>query len=335
MLMALHQVDQTRRPEHPTSSGTINAVLLAGAGVAMRTLQWLERWRGEVSNQRKADVITLSQVAPRHAHRKHAALRHLATTTEAATQVAQVVARPTPPPSLPDASGKPPRQRPPWIAHGTTLAVGALLAVTLVLTAVLPGDLRATRTRAQAQATVGRQPTATATAVPTIGALPGFAIYADPKATFTLQYPATWTASPKDSGVEFYTTDSQETEYVVDVLPEVGASTGATANDPTEASHWVDMALQGVQQQESVQNFLRMTGPLPAVTIGGQTWQSGAAVFDVLQLHSRVQVYATLFQGKPYVITLLAPDASFATGDHLYFKTMLSTFQFTTAPPSS
>jgi hypothetical protein len=122
---------------------------------------------------------------------------------------------------------------------------------------------------------------------------------------------------------------------VVDVLPEGGASSGATGSDPTEASQWVNMALQGVQQQESVQNFLRMTGPLPAVTIGGQTWQSGAAVFDVLQLHSRVQVYATLFQGKPYVITLLAPDASFAAGERLYFKTMLSTFAFTSITPSS
>jgi hypothetical protein len=236
---------------------------------------------------------------------------------------------------VPGAEGKPPRQRPPWIAHGTALALSALLAGTLVLTAALPGDLRPTHPDTRARATVGASPTPTATAVPTAGALPGFAIYADPKSTFTLQYPATWTASPKDSGVEFYTSDAQETEYVVDVLPEAGASTGGATNDPTEALQWVNMALQGVQQQESVQNFLRVTGPLPAVTIGGQTWQSGAAVFDVLQLHSRVQVYATIYQGKPYVITLLAPDASFVAGDHLYFKTMLTTFQFTTTTPSS
>jgi hypothetical protein len=71
------------------------------------------------------------------------------------------------------------------------------------------------------------------------------------------------------------------------------------------------------------------------VTIGGQTWQSGTAVFDVQQLHSRVQVYATIFEGKPYVITLLAPDASFTAGERQYFRTMLATFQFLDSTPSS
>ncbi|HEV2237221.1 MAG TPA: hypothetical protein VGR57_11225 [Ktedonobacterales bacterium] len=340
--MGSHQIDQlsqTRRAEHLTLTGTIDAVRLAGAGVAMRARRWLNGLRGEVNGQGKAEVTTLSQLAPRHAHRRPTATRHLAITAEAATRVARAAAHPKPlphstPTPVPGAEGEPPRRRPPWIARATAPALGALLAATLVLTALLPGDLRPTRTGPQARATAV-PPTPTATAVPTIGALPGFAIYADPKSTFTLQYPASWMASPKDSGVEFYTADTQQTEYVVDVLPEAGASTSTTTGDPTEALQWVNMALQGVQQQESVQNFLRVTGPLPAVTIGGQTWQSGTAVFDVQQLHSRVQVYATIFEGKPYVITLLAPDASFTAGDHLYFRTMLATFKFIDLTPPS
>jgi hypothetical protein len=336
-LMASHQIDQTRRHGSPTQIGSPRAVRQAGAGVALRALHWLAGRRGPVSSQRKADVTTLPLAEHRPTERRQEPLRQLATDLGTATRVAPVIPDPAPAPSaspLPSASGEPPRIRR-WNTPGATLLLGALLAAILVVTALLPGDLRATKLGTRAQATATPRPTATATALPTAGALPGFAIYADPKTEFTLQYPATWTAAPKDAGVEFYTTDAQVTEYVVDVLPEGGASTSGTPNDPTEASQWVNLALQGVQQQESVQNFLRMTGPLPAVTIGGQTWQSGAAVFDVAQLHSRVQVYATLYQGKPYVITLLAPDASFAAGDQLYFKTMLTTFQFVSTTPSS
>jgi hypothetical protein len=337
VLMGLQQMDRTRQAGDLTLSGTIDAVRFVGAGVAMRALHWLDRRRGAVSSQPKAEVTTLSPPAPRPAHRRSMPLRHFAVTSA-------VVARPTTaaerhpapsPPAPPGNPGQPPRGTPPLRAPVAALAVGILLGTIVVATAVLPGDVRTPRADPAALATATARPTATTAATATPGALPGFAIYADPKADFTLQYPATWKAVPKDSGVEFYTTDTQETEYVVDVLPEGGASTTGVPNDPTEASQWVDLALQGVQQQESVQNFLRVTGPLPAVTIGGQTWQSGTAVFDVLQLHSRVQVYATLYQGTPYVITLLAPDASFTVGDRQYFKTMLATFQFVpTSPPS-
>jgi hypothetical protein len=336
-LMGLQRIDWAHRARYLTLSGTIDAVRFVGAGAAMRALHWLERRRGEVSSQRKAEVTTLSPAAPRQSHRKYAPLRHLAVTAAAATRPASTATRPVPPspPVGPGDPGEPPRKTPSLRVHVAALAVGTLLGAILVVTAVLPGDVRTPRPAPVAQATATARPTATATAIPTPGALPGFAIYADPKADFTLQYPATWMAAPKDSGVEFYTADTQETEYVVDVLPEGGANTASVANDPTEASQWVNLALQGVQQQESVQNFLRVTGPLPAVTIGGQTWQSGAAVFDVLQLHSRVQVYATLYQGKPYVITLLAPDASFTAGERQYFRTMLTTFQFVPTSPTS
>ena len=335
--MGLQQLGRTRQAGFLTLSGTIDAVRFVGAGVAMRALHWLERQRSEGNSHRKAEVTTLSPAAPRPSHRRYMPLRHLAVTAAAATRPTTAATRPVPPsmPARPSDPGEPPRENPPLRVHVAALAVGVLLGTILVVTAVLPGDVRTPRTGPAAQATATAHPTATATATPTPGALPGFAYYADPKADFTLQYPAAWMAAPKDSGVEFYTADTQETEYVVDVLPEGGASAGGVANDPTEASQWVDLALQGVQQQESVQNFLRVTGPLPAVTIGGQTWQSGAAVFDVLQLHSRVQVYATLYQGKPYVITLLAPDASFTAGDRQYFKTMLATFQFVPTSPSS
>jgi hypothetical protein len=336
-LMASHQINQTRRQGRPPQTNSMRAVQQSREGMAVRALRWLDRRRGEVSSQRKAEVTTLPLAANQHAHRRHTPPRSIDLTAAVATRAAPAASRsasPPPPSASPGAPVEPPRL-PRWKAPGATLLVGAFLAAILVVTALLPGDLRATQGGTRAQATATPRPTATATAVPTAGALPGFAIYADPKAEFTLQYPATWTAAPKDAGVEFYTSDAQVTEYVVDVLPEGGASTSGTPDDPTEASQWVNLALQGVQQQESVQNFLRMTGPLPAVTIGGQTWQSGAAVFDVAQLHSRVQVYATLYQGKPYVITLLAPDASFAAGDRLYFRTMLATFQFVSTIPSS
>src|SRR5260221_8885576 len=298
-----------------STAGTPDAMRLSGYAVATQRRSSRQRPRNAASSQRKAVATTLQTDQTHEDLFPGAPVDATALVAERESQLASAMDGVAAPGAEENdhspSPGRLTRRRMGKPSRRAVSAACALLALALVLLALFPGDLQPRATITRVQPTVA--PTATATAVPTPAALPGFTLYMDRKSSFSLQYPSTWMVSPKDFGVEFYTGDTQTPEYRLDVLPEVPANPAAT-NDPTVALGWVDIALQGVQQQESVQNFQRMIGPIPAATIGGQTWQSGAAVFDVLQLHSRVQVYATLYQGRPYVITLLAPDQSFALG---------------------
>ena len=177
-------------------------------------------------------------------------------------------------------------------------------------------------------ATATTAPTATPQATPLPTPLPGFALYVDAKSSFLIQYPDTWSKENLVPSIQFY--DSTQSTYVVTILPADPNNAPPSTNATAAAMNWVDATLNGIQQEETVQNFERLSGPTPAVTIGGQAWQSGVATFGPTDAPNRVQVYATVFDGQPYVITLVAPDDLFETGQDLYFKPMLATFQFLT-----
>jgi hypothetical protein len=80
-------------------------------------------------------------------------------------------------------------------------------------------------------------------------------------------------------------------------------------------------------------NFQQDAGPLPAATFAGSTWQTGRGVISdqvgqVSQASIRVQVYATIYQGKPYIISLYAADGTFSVADTVYFQPMRESFEF-------
>ncbi|HEY7832638.1 MAG TPA: hypothetical protein VIG30_03630 [Ktedonobacterales bacterium] len=212
----------------------------------------------------------------------------------------------------------------------------ALLVLAAVVLLVVPGTKPATPIAAEAQptpvatATATPAPTTTvtpaATALPT--PLPGYALYVDDKSGFLIQYPETWSKENLVPSIQFY--DSAQSTYVVTILPADPNNAPATTDATAAAMNWVNLTLEGIQQEETVQNFQRLTGPTPAATIGAQVWQSGVATFGPTDALNRVQVYATVFDGTPYVITLVAPDNLFDAGRILYFKPMLATFHFLT-----
>ena len=64
-------------------------------------------------------------------------------------------------------------------------------------------------------------------------------------------------------------------------------------------------------------------------TISGETWIAALAYYlSDAQQKERVVVYATVHQGKGYVIELNAADAQFDTVNAQYFNIVLSKFQF-------
>lgn len=209
-----------------------------------------------------------------------------------------------------------------------------VLVILLASVALLSGPSRPTSTApapTHAIATHTPLPTATATGTPLPTALPGYRVYADSANAFVIQYPVTWQTRQNDAGVQI-SDNSSAAGYVLQVYRE-DSSTCAQADAKVAASCWIDTYLNGLNSQEVLQDLQRLTGPTPAVTFGGQVWQTGIATFVSAAAPFRIQVYATVYQGQPYLVAVLAPDDQFATGSELYFKPMLATFQF--LPPPS
>jgi hypothetical protein len=209
-----------------------------------------------------------------------------------------------------------------------------------MLLAFLPGEPAAglaalvTRPAATATATATPQPTPSPTAALSATPMPGFKLFTDPPGSFQIQYPAAWISSQRDTAVNFY---DNPLSYQVQVGQPGDPNLCGGADIASASVCWVDYVL-GQEQQRWGDQFQRLNGPIPSATIGGQTWQSGVAVIGVQsssgspaltgQPGIRFQVYATLWNGKPYIIALSAADDIFVSGNARYFQPMLSSFQF-------
>jgi hypothetical protein len=170
-------------------------------------------------------------------------------------------------------------------------------------------------------------PTSTPTAAPTPSPTvppsptpdPGFA-FCDQACTtngFSVEYPGNWQqGSTNDStGVQF-TNPSAQDQYAAF---KVAGSTSASANQLVNAD------LQ--------HNFASKPGYTPptssqSTTIGGVTWVYSTATYGLNGQTERVQVYATVRQGKSYIIELEAADSNFDAVNTKSFETMLGSFQF-------
>lgn len=170
----------------------------------------------------------------------------------------------------------------------------------------------------------------TVTVSPTVGTL-GFQPYSDRTDGFTIQYPDGWIASPLNPGMQF-ADDSNETGYAVQVaLP--GASTLVNPpHDVTDPSAWVEYELSYLQSKYP-QNFIRLSDGQTSREIGGVTWQGGAGLITNNSSGIRVQVFATVFQGRPYIINLLSVSDRFSAGMIEFFTPMLNNFNFIVATP--
>jgi hypothetical protein len=66
-----------------------------------------------------------------------------------------------------------------------------------------------------------------------------------------------------------------------------------------------------------------------ATTISGETWVTAIAYYQSdTQQKERIEVIATVHQGKAYVTELQAPDSQFDAVNGQYFNPMLSRYQF-------
>jgi zinc-ribbon domain len=172
--------------------------------------------------------------------------------------------------------------------------------------------------------TAAPSPTPSPTVVPTPAPDAGFAWCGTncSQYGFMTEFPANWQGTPaaNSQGVQF--TNPTMTE--VDAAFKAPGATGASATD--------------VLMNDLQTNFASKPGyapptPPPAAnaTIGGAPWYAVATSYNDDQNQPvHVEVYATVYQGKAYIIELQAPDGSnqFDGVKQQYFVNMLVKYQF-------
>jgi hypothetical protein len=242
-------------------------------------------------------------------------------------------------------AASPPAQSPwrtRWLGQNARLARISVIAVTLAaLALLLPSLIASTARRPAAQvAPTQAQPTATASATPTL--IPGFQFISDAGDGFTFQAPKNWTCAETNPGIECRD-DANAPNYKTQVqLPGDWTVPGGQPNGD-DASPWVNYALNAFSETPG-QIFERVPGPTSTVVINGVRWQTGGGLISVdtssgatgsgstptatPPIHIRVQVYATIHNGKPYLIALYSTDDQFTAATKNYFGPMLGSFQF-------
>jgi hypothetical protein len=134
---------------------------------------------------------------------------------------------------------------------------------------------------------------------------------------FIVQYPMGWNQqqTQTNTGIEFLN-PAQQDQYAAFKTP------GAT-NSTADALIANDLQA----------NFASQPGYTPptstqSTTIGGVTWVYQIATYQLNKQPEQIAVYATVYQGKGYVIELQAASSQFNAVNTQYFATMIGSFQF-------
>ncbi len=135
---------------------------------------------------------------------------------------------------------------------------------------------------------------------------------------FSIEYPSSWLQKPTNdsTGIQF-TNPSQLDEFAAFKTPGI-----TTMN----AGQLVNTDLNNSSSQ---QGYIAPT-PTPSsnATIGGENWSYQIAYYQLNSQTERIEIYATIHQGKAYIIELQTLDAQFDAVNTQYFERMLVRFQF-------
>ena len=216
----------------------------------------------------------------------------------------------------------------PWVMTTIALIIVGMLALLLADTRTTDAAVR---------------PTPTATAAPTVTAAPtatpipidGFQFYRDPANHFIIQYPLGWYVSSDNTsqGIEFCD-DCNNPGYIVQV--NTPSNLGDIGPPPSEntAAGWVKYALNGLASHLQ-SGTLTPSGAQQPIVIGGVVWQSGSGLVTDSSggVSFRVQVYATVYEAKPYILVLSTTEDRFTAGTIQFFGPMLQSFQFVKPTP--
>jgi hypothetical protein len=139
---------------------------------------------------------------------------------------------------------------------------------------------------------------------------------------FSVEYPGTWLQKP--------TSDSTGTQFTNPSLSDEFAAFKTPGATTLTADQLVSSDLNGFFSR--LGNITPTPTPSSNTTIGGENWVYQTAYYQLNGQTERIEVYATVHQGKAYIIELDASNAQFDAVNMQFFESMLGRFQFQQTP---
>ncbi len=242
---------------------------------------------------------------------------------------------------------------PPQRQNNMALVLACVFLVIALLAAVAFGTLYLTR-HSSPRATI--TPTVAATTAPSPTSIPSPTPTTAPTPTPSPTVAPTPAPDPNFAWCDSVcTTNGYLVEYPASWQQgQTADATGVQFTNPAQTDEYAAFKTQGVTSSSAGQliendlqtNFAskpgyQVTTPISAsttTTIGGETWTYEIATYqnpDQNNTVEQVEVYATVHQGKAYIIELQAPQNLYDTVNTQYFVPMLNRFQFQAATPTS
>lgn len=242
---------------------------------------------------------------------------------------------------------------PPQKQNNVALVIACIFLVIALLIAVAFGTLYLTHRSSPRAATT---PTVAATTAPSPTPIPSPTATAAPSPTPTTAPSPTVAPTPTpDANFAWCDTACTTNGYLVEYPTswqqgQTADATGVQFTNPAQADEYAAFKTPGVTSSSASQlvandlqtNFASKPGYQlitstegSTATIGGETWTYEAATYQNADQNNTVEqivVYATVHQGKAYIIELQAPQSLYSTVNTQYFTPMLNRFQFESAP---
>lgn len=244
---------------------------------------------------------------------------------------------------------------PPQKQTSVALIIACIFLVIALLAAVAFGTLYLTR---HSSPKVISTPTTAPTAAPSPTAIPSPTATLAPTPTTAPSPTAAPTPAP-DPNFTWCDTTCTSNGYLVEYPSgwqqgQTSDATGVMFTNPAQTDEYAAFKTPGVTSSSASQliendlqtNFAskpgyQVTTPISAsttMTIGGETWtyeiatyQQNAGPAGPNNTMEQIAVYATVHQGKAYIIELQAPQSLYDTANSQYFQLMLNKFQFLSA----
>lgn len=235
-------------------------------------------------------------------------------------------------------AGAPPRRNNALLIVGIVCLILAIITVGAVGTLfVLKGgnnNQAVPTTIVQATATVAPTPSPTPSPTPTPSPIPSPTAVPTPtpdanfswcdtpctQGGYQIEFPNGWAQSASQSGpgIQFTNVGGADVIYAAVKTPSTNATSASDLLTADEANFSNQPGYQGPQSA-------------PSVTIGGENWNAEVLYYQLNGQTEEVNIYATIHQGKGYVIELQAAQAQFSTIMTQYFSLMITSFQFVAA----
>ena len=142
--------------------------------------------------------------------------------------------------------------------------------------------------------------------------------YTDDDNGFQVNHPLAWQSIALNPGIEFDDNSKNPATIVQILLP------GTAQNQDTD---WVSYEMDQLRQTVNTSGFQQSNG-IAQITMGGTTWKGQQAAFTLATQQVTVQVFATVYHNRVYIMNWWTTTIPMDTARTRWFDSIAQSFSF-------